>query len=119
MLSDRCLQFVIKKKFMVKILDIVRIFAKSGDREVVAQIGRVGMFVENFANDIHVCLRCYGAHLEQILERQRLKIVQSLFVKRSLSSIDILLFAVTWLLLLKLLWVVFFSVTLYIISITI
>ena len=39
MFSDRCLQFVNKKKIMVRILDIVRIFAKSGDREVVAQIG--------------------------------------------------------------------------------
>ena len=74
MFSDRCLQFVNKKKIMVKILDIVRIFAKSGgccsNWEPPDQIGRVGMFVDNFANDIHVCLRCYGAHLEQILERQ-------------------------------------------------
>ena len=34
-----------EKNFMVKIFDIGRIFVKSGEREVIAQIGRVGMYV--------------------------------------------------------------------------
>ena len=40
----RPLQLGKKRKLMVKILDIGRIFVKSGEREVAAQIGRVGIF---------------------------------------------------------------------------
>ena len=35
----------VKKIFMMKIFDVGRIFVKSEKREVVAQIGRVGMLV--------------------------------------------------------------------------
>ena len=35
----------VKKNFMVKIFDVGRIFVKSEKREVVTQIGRVGMLV--------------------------------------------------------------------------
>ena len=77
MFSDRCLQFVNKKKnygensrYRENICKIGRSGGCCSNWEPPDQIGRVGMFVDNFANDIHVCLRCYGAHLEQILERQ-------------------------------------------------